>query len=72
MNIKIKSEIIKTETIQVPDKLAVFEDKKTGVKTVAFPFTFASGKTGILSVTHLDKFPWTPSKDIEEITIKFK
>ena len=67
---KIKVDV--SEVIIVPEKLAVFPDKKTGVKTVAFPITFATGVNGIVSVTHLSTMPWKPSDDIESIEIKFK
>lgn len=62
----------KEEVIIIPKKISVFEDRKTMVKTVAFPFTFNNGKNGILSITHLDPSVWNPSEDIESLTIKFK
>lgn len=62
---------IKPEIITIPEKISVFEDKKTLVKTVAFPFTFPNGRNGIISVTHLDPRAWLPSRDINNITINF-
>lgn len=62
----------KLEVITIPNKVAVFADKKTGVKTAAFPFTFASGVNGVVSVTHLERGSWEPADDIEAIAIKFK
>jgi hypothetical protein len=64
---KIKNKAI--EEVVVPNKVAVFEDHKTGVKTVAFPFMFPDGKNGVVSVTRLSKHPWTPSDDIETVVL---
>lgn len=66
----IKNKILSAE-ITVPPNIAVFTDKKTGVKTVAFPFQFPSGENGILSLTKLIKMGWIPSSDIKKITIEF-
>lgn len=60
------------EVIEVPERINTFPDKKTGVKSVAFPFQFPSGANGIITITHLDNMPWQPSTDIDTITIKFK
>lgn len=60
------------ETIVIPANIVVYTDKKTNVKTVAFPFSFTDGVPGIMSITHLAKLNWTPSTDIESITINFK
>lgn len=57
------------EEIVLPNNLSVFEDKKTGVKTVAFPFMFPSGASGVVSVTKLKRGPWKPSEDIETVQI---
>lgn len=60
-------------TIIVPDIIAVFTDKKTQVKSVAFPFAFPLNSiNGIITLTRLDKGGWQPARDIESITIKFK
>lgn len=60
-----------SEIIIVPEKISTFPDKKTGVKSVAFPFTFPTGINGIITITHLDSMPWTPSTDIKTITLTF-
>ncbi len=60
------------EVINVPAKLPVFTDKKTGVKSVSFPFQFTDGVPGFLTATRLVKLGWEPGNDIESITIKFK
>lgn len=60
-----------SEEIIVPKVISVFQDRKTLVKTVAFPFTFKNGKNGILSITHLDPSSWRPSDDIESIVVNF-
>lgn len=61
----------RAEELTIPNKLATFEDKKTGVRTVSFPFTFPDGTPGIASVTRLRKGPWEPSDDIESVMINF-
>ena len=58
-----------SEGIIIPNKISVFEDPKTKVKTVAFPFQFPDGKNGIVSVTRLSKMPWVPSEHIETVHI---
>lgn len=55
------------ESIVLPNKISVFEDAKTKVKTVAFPFQFPDGKNGVVSITRLSKMPWIPSEDIETV-----
>lgn len=59
------------EEIVLPNKLAVFEDKKTKVKSVAFPFTFPDGAHGYVTITRLRRTPWTPSDDIKNVVINF-
>ncbi len=62
----------KQEEIIIPNKLSVFTDKRTGARTVAFPFDFPSGKHGVCTVTNLDDKTWQPSDDIETVLINFK
>ena len=62
----------KMEIISVPDKVAIYTDKKTGVKSVAFPFSFPDGMNGIITVTKLVKMGWQPSDDIDNIQLNFK
>lgn len=50
----------------------LFSDKKTLVKTAAFPVQFQDGIAGILSLTKFVKMDWHPNWDVEEIIIKFK
>lgn len=59
------------ENIILPNKLQTFEDKKTGVRTVSFPFTFPDGTPGINSITRLVKGPWNPSDDVIGVIINF-
>ncbi len=63
---------INKEEIIVPDKLATFQDKITGARTVAFPIVFPSGVKGVCAVVHLNGDAWNPSTDIKKITIEFK
>jgi len=50
----------------------VFTDKKTQVKTIAYPFTFPSGDQGIVSITKLVKTDWQPAEDLENIKLVLK
>lgn len=54
-----------SEDVVIPNKVSVFEDPRTKVKTVAFPIIFPDGKNGIVSITKLSKLAWTPSDDIQ-------
>ena len=62
----------KDHTIVVPDKVSVFTDKKTQVKSVVFPFDFPSGAHGAITIIKLRRQPWNPAEDIETIRINFK
>jgi hypothetical protein len=57
------------EELVIPNKISVFEDQKTKVKTVAFPFQFPDGANGVISITKLKKDPWNPAEDIETVHI---
>lgn len=72
--IKIKTEIkaVQSEEFTIPEKVAVYTDKKTGVKTIAIPMSFPNGENGIISITKLVKLGWVPSVDIESVVINFK
>lgn len=68
-------------TIDVPAKAPVIVDKRSGVKSMMVPFTFADGVEGALTITRvvrvlgqvITKQPdWHPEANIESITIKFK
>jgi len=61
----------KNEHVIIPKDLAVFQDKKTGVRTVAFPIKFPTGENGVISVTKLKNAPWNPADEIENILIKW-
>lgn len=60
------------ETITIPDNVAILVDKKTGVKSISFPFQFNDGIPGFLTLTRLVKMGWIAADDISEIIIKFK
>lgn len=68
----------KTASVIIPVNLIpftkknLFKDKKTMVKTAAFPIQFTDGIAGILSLTKFVKMDWHPNWDVEEIIIKFK
>lgn len=59
-------------TIKIPADIKVFEDKKTGVKTMAVQFVFPDYANGVLSLTRLSRFPWVPGQVIDSVTINFK
>lgn len=59
-------------SIKLAGNHKVFEDKKTRVKTVAVKFIFPDYTAGIVSITKLTHFPWTPEREIESITINYK
>lgn len=60
-----------SEQIEVPVKLAVFEDKKTRARSVAFPFDYPTGEHGVIIMTKLNAIPWQPSDYVKSITINF-
>lgn len=68
---QVKNKILSAE-IAVPEKLAVNTDKKTGAKSVYFPFQLPDGSNAALCIIKLVKMGWIPSDEIESITIKFK
>lgn len=70
----LKLEVVKQrmEVIQVPEKLPTIADKRTGAKSIYFPFKFGDGKPGHLILTKGIKTLWEPSEDIVSITIKFR
>ena len=67
----VKQKII-SAIIEVPTGLATITDKKSGAKSVYFPFQFPSGENGAIVMIKLVKMGWIPSDDIENINIKFK
>ena len=69
--LKIKNKILSAQ-IDIPPNLLPQADKKTGAKSVYFPFQFPSGENGAIVVIKLVKMGWIPSDDLENINIKFK
>lgn len=62
----------KNEELVIPDKVSVFEDKKTGAKTLAMPFQFPDGKNGVVMVSRLHKSAWIPKNHISKVTIHYE
>jgi hypothetical protein len=58
--------------IEMPEKVSVYEDKKSGAKTIAFPLIFPDKSDGAIMVTRLKKGEWEPLKMIKSITIEFE
>lgn len=59
------------ETIEIPAKMSVFEDKKTHARTVAFPFDLPNGEHAVLTITKLNPKAWIPSESIKSITLTY-
>jgi hypothetical protein len=58
--------------LDIPKKTNVFEDKVTGVKTMAMRIQFPDFTEGILSVTKLNRSKWNPIDDVKSIIINFQ
>ncbi len=69
--LKIKNKILSAQ-IDIPPNLLPQTDKRTGAKSVYFPFQFPSGENGAIVLIKLVKMGWIPNDDIENIIIKFK
>lgn len=69
--LKIKNKILSAQ-IDIPEKLLPITDKKSGAKSVYFPFQFPSGENGAIVLIKLVKMGWEPSTDISDIKINFK
>ena len=69
--LKIKNKILSAQ-IDIPPNLLPQTDKKSGAKSVYFPFQFPSGENGAIVVIKLVKMGWQPSDDITDIKINFK
>ena len=57
--------------LTVPRKIHVHTDKKTNAQSIALPFRFLDGGSGVAIVTRLEKETWVPAKDIKSIKIYF-
>jgi hypothetical protein len=62
---------MKTDEFIMLKDAAVYIDKKTDAKTVAFPFSFPDGNKGVIMVTRLNKGQWTPIDTIKSIIINY-
>lgn len=62
----------KEEILKIPADLQVFDDPRTHSKTVALPFQFPDGTSGIVMVTRLQRAAWKPAELIEKITITYQ
>ncbi len=70
MPLKVTQKILSAE-IEIPEKVLPQTDKKTGAKSVYFPFQFPSGENGAIVVIKLVKMGWVPKDDIKKIKIDF-
>ena len=62
----------KEEVFVIPPSLQVFDDPRTHAKTLALPFQFPDGTSGILMVSRLHRMGWKPADYFEKITITYK
>ena len=69
--LKIKNKILSAQ-IDIPDKLIPLMDKRTGAKSIFFPFMFPDGMAGHLILVKGVKMGWNPSDDINDVKITFK
>lgn len=58
--------------ITIPEKVNVFEDKRSKAKSIAFPFRFLNGDQAVVTITKLKPTKWEVYKEIETIKINFK
>lgn len=59
------------KVLEMPSKVSVFVDAKSGVKTVALPIVFPDGSDGAVIITRLRKTDWNPGETIKSITIEY-
>ena len=62
---------VQVEIFEIPDKLQVFDDPRTRAKTIALPFQFPDGVSGILMISKLQRGAWKPSEIIKKVTITY-
>ena len=62
----------KIKEIIIPPAHPVFEDTKSGARTIAFPIVFPDNSDGVLMVTRLKNQDFEPAKLIEKITVNYK
>lgn len=55
----------------MPEKITVFEDKKSGTRTVALPIVYPDGSNGCIMICRLKKEDWSPYDMIKSITINY-
>ena len=65
---KVQQIIIPVNLIPFTEK-NLFKDKKTLVKTAAFPIQFSDGIAGILSLTKFVKMDWHPNWDVVPVVV---
>ena len=63
---------VKTFEAFIGPKVKVLTDVKSKTRVINFPFDFPNDEKGVIIICRLSDEDWTPSNDIEEITIKFK
>ena len=63
---------MKSEELIIPERISVFEDKKTSARTIALPFQLPDGINCVLIISRLNRSPWKPEKDIDKIVIYYK
>jgi hypothetical protein len=59
------------KVLEMPKKMSVFVDAKSGVHTVALPIVFPDGSDGAVLITRLKKQDWNPGETIKSVTIEY-
>lgn len=62
----------KIKEIPIPPTHPVFEDSKSGARTIAFPIVFPDNSDGVVMITRLKNQDFEPAKLIEKITLNYK
>lgn len=59
----------RVDEIVIPERISTYIDVKTGARTLALPFQFADGVSGVLMICRLSSEEWIPAEKIEKIQI---
>ncbi len=62
----------KEETVTIPGKMPIIEQKDGRVKSVYFTLIYPDGRAGAISITKITPQIWQPSEQIESIKIVWK
>ena len=60
-----------SKEIPIPEKISVYEDKKTKARTVALPLDFPDGTHGAVMITRIKNQDWNPGEMVKSVTVTF-